>query len=298
MFVNFDRLEFDHCRSATNSFSLQAPDISVDPRTKVLSLINPSTQKTKSFVVTVHNSCANKKGDTFIAAKSQDNNGVATTCTTFLSAVPPSTVLDVCRINVSKISDIQIHSDVHFVELHPFPGEDASMVEPSHVLTFPLEGGPFLCTQGVNGELTHFQLGTYHAIDFACAIGTVVLAGGDGTVHKVQHHNAASGISVGNLFFWNSVIIKLDSGPFVEYVHIRTGSAVVAEGERVTAGQKICESGAVGFCPEPHLHVQCHDVDDPTAPTVLCAFASTTGAAIVPHAGDWCSSKGIEPAPQ
>eukprot|EP00948_MAST-09A_sp_MAST-9A-sp1_P003165 g3165.t1 len=55
---------------------------------------------------------------------------------------------------------------------------------------------------------------------------------------------------------------------FVEYVHISPGSCIVEIGDTVTEGEKICESGDVGFCPTPHLHLQVHYSDDDTAPTV------------------------------
>ena len=67
------------------------------------------------------------------------------------------------------------------------------------------------------------------------------------------------GIHVTSLFKWNSIMLALADGRFAEYVHIRGGSAVVAVGQRVVAGQQLCESGDVGFCPTPHLHLQLHD---------------------------------------
>ena len=76
-----------------------------------------------------------------------------------------------------------------------------------------------------------------------CGVGTFYWVGG------FQAH-------VDNLFKWNSVILKLATGHFVEYVHIKKSSAAVAPGDRVTAGQPICLSGDVGFCPSPHLHIQ------------------------------------------
>eukprot|EP01047_Picozoa_sp_COSAG01_P091472 COSAG01_NODE_23066_length_829_cov_34.987671_1_plen_75_part_00 len=58
------------------------------------------------------------------------------------------------------------------------------------------------------------------------------------------------------------------------YVHIRTSSARVRVGESVVAGQVLCESGDVGFCPTPHVHLQVHESADPTAPTVRFGFAN------------------------
>jgi hypothetical protein len=84
---------------------------------------------------------------------------------------------------------------------------------------------------------------------------------------------------------------------FVEYVHVRAGSCRVAAGDRVAAGQTLCESGDVGFCPSPHLHLQVHRSSAPKAPTVpfslvcRCAAGPKAGAgtlgAHVPQAGLW-----------
>ena len=151
---------------------------------------------------------------------------------------------------------------------------------------------PVLCTQGFNGALTHFQLGTYHALDFACEIGTPVVAVGDGTVRKLQQGNTASGIHVDNLFCWNSLILELDSGFFIEYVHIRSGSARVIEGQHVVCGEVLCESGCVGFCPEPHLHIQAHASDADDAPTIPFTLRGGEGGAYVPIAGQWYDATG------
>ena len=85
-----------------------------------------------------------------------------------------------CSLQDVKIPQaLNIQSDVHYIDEHPSP---FSQVPSSTPLLFPLQICPVLCTQGFNGELTHFQLGTYHAIDFACAIGTNILAVADAVV--------------------------------------------------------------------------------------------------------------------
>jgi len=94
---------------------------------------------------------------------------------------------------------------------------------------------------------------------------------------EVIQNNKVSGIHVKNLFLWNSVMLKLDSGVFVEYVHIKADSATVKIGDRVKTGQKICESGDVGFCPEPHLHIQMHLSCEKKAETIKFAFLDKNG---------------------
>ena len=141
-----------------------------------------------------------------------------------------------------------------------------------------------------------------------------------------------------SLFKWNSLMLALDDGNFVEYVHIRGGSARyasalpdrltvawlgslsvgrpwrrgsdhsvltsttvgrVAAGERVEEGQPLCESGDVGFCPSPHLHIQLHASADDGAPTVPLGFRDGAGGgpggqagALYPAAGGWYGGGG------
>lgn len=80
-------------------------------------------------------------------------------------------------------------------------------------------------------------------------------------------------------------MVKLDSGLFVEYVHIGSGSARVREGQSVEAGQVIAESGNIGFCPVPHLHIQCHLSQDADAQTVKFSLRDSQGKSYIPQCG-------------
>jgi hypothetical protein len=93
--------------------------------------------------------------------------------------------------------------------------------------------------QGIDGSLTHFFAGSHHAVDFRCAVGTPLLAVAGGQVVDIQQNNSVSGVHVSNLFKWNSVMLALDDGAFVEYVHLRAQSVTVQLGERVLCGQKV-----------------------------------------------------------
>ena len=83
-------------------------------------------------------------------------------------------------------------------------------------------------------------------------------------------------------------MLRLDDGFFVEYVHIAHRSTVVRVGERVAAGQELCKSGNVGFCPVPHLHIQAHASKDERACTVPFAFwlPASTSADVDPPRDD------------
>lgn len=139
----------------------------------------------------------------------------------------------------------------------------------------------FLCTQGVEGQLTHYFSGNLHAIDFRCDVGTPLLAVEDGEVVEVKDGNTLTGISALNMFRWNSIMIRhrcnmdaqgessCEEGTsyfFTEYVHIR--NATVQEGDKVQRGDRIGFSGSVGFSPEPHLHFALYLSREADAPSV------------------------------
>ena len=145
-----------------------------------------------------------------------------------------------------------------------------------------------LCSQGVCGAFTHFLPHTKYAYDLACPVGTPIVAVGNGVVLSITDASACSGIHVSNLFAWNSIMIQLDSTPvrYVEYVHISPGSALVAEGDTVVAGQVLASVGQAGFCPSPHLHIQIHASPSPDAPPLPFAFSHPSSPTpIVPTAG-------------
>lgn len=80
--------------------------------------------------------------------------------------------MNVCRLADDCVDLEAVHrsmdSDVQELQLHPSAEHHSS----AHAYPFPLEGeGPFLCTQGINGGLTHFFAGSYHAVDFRCPVG-------------------------------------------------------------------------------------------------------------------------------
>ena len=189
------------------------------------------------------------------------------------------------------------------------------------MVAFPLEasGGPYLCSQGVGGALSHFaHPSTRHALDLECPVGTLVVAAGPGVVRSVQQEVREGGILVPLLFKWNAVVLELDSGETVEYVHVRAHSARVCAGERVRRGQVLgesgdatlkllcsvhcvrcaachvpctlcqvlCESGDAGFCPVPHLHIEAHASSGRAAPSIPLAFALAFGGGSATHEDD------------
>ena len=79
------------------------------------------------------------------------------------------------------------------------------------LLPFPLGGkGPFMCSQGPCGCFTHFYVGTMHAVDLSCPVGTPVLAVGDGVIVNVKDTTTVGGIHSAHLFQWNSIMLKIN----------------------------------------------------------------------------------------
>jgi murein DD-endopeptidase MepM/ murein hydrolase activator NlpD len=190
---------------------------------------------------------------------------------------------------------VSLFSDVSDLQPHPHP----ERFDPKHTFAFPLPAlGPdlkrrdYLCSQGMCGALSHFFPQTLHAVDFRCPVGTPVLAIGAGVVTDVSQVNTVSGIHIANLYSWNSITVCMADDVYVDYVHVRPGSARVVEGDAVAVGQVLCESGETGFCPEPHLHIQVSLSDDPKALSEKFAFLATSGESFVPMAGAWYSASG------
>lgn len=274
------------------------PDLAFDPESKVLSSVNSSNTDCKSIYITLFHEAFGKHGRMEMNY-TRDSDGKVRDCVTFVTILEPSSVMDLCYVDVPSFADLDLYSHISpYVDL----SDDVYDEEPSITFAFPLQGEQqsFLCTQGHFGQFTHFYKETCYAVDFRCDVGTPVLAVADGEVIAVSQTTHVSGICAKNLFEWNSIMIKIDArlvvaankreplaGEFVyvEYVHIRANSARVSVGERVTKGQVICESGDVGFCPEPHLHLQAHRSDAANSPTVNFYLLGADGAEITPEAG-------------
>ena len=193
--------------------------------------------------------------------------------------------MDVCVVDAVDVTKVDVASDV--VDIVP-PNE--SLAAPSESYHFPLEAaaGPYLCTQGAGGLLSHYaHASTFYAVDFRCSVGTPVLALADGVVHALSLDEHEGNVHVSSLFKWNAVVLRLDDGAIVEYVHVARDSAEVRAGDRVRAGDVLCRSGAVGFCPEPHLHLELHLSDAKDAPSVPFCLRRQGAPPAVPKAGEW-----------
>lgn len=170
---------------------------------------------------------------------------------------------------------VDVSSDNVF-SLMSSKGTDPTTTIGYNVDMFPLkdttsEGkNAWLCTQSQGGSLTHFaHPSTYYAVDFRCEIGTPLVAIFDGEVLEIRKESIVSGVHVSNLFSWNSIVIKKSQDDvYVEYVHVHHDGIACVVGDHVKKGDVIGLSGAAGFCPEPHLHLQIQRSRANDAPSV------------------------------
>eukprot|EP00656_Telonema_subtile_P008921 TRINITY_DN14170_c0_g1_i1.p1 TRINITY_DN14170_c0_g1~~TRINITY_DN14170_c0_g1_i1.p1 ORF type:complete len:308 (-),score=77.07 TRINITY_DN14170_c0_g1_i1:11-934(-) len=266
----------------------ELPEISIDPEDFLLSVVNTSPQG-KCFYVSLHHSLVDANELPLQAGTTVDGDQVVSECTTLVLTLGPLEVMDVCYIDIESLDELTLASDVVAVAPAEAAGDEHN---PEHVLLFPLDGpvGSFLCSQSAIGGMSHFLPQTRHAVDFECAEGTSVLAGGDGEVLQVMQQATVTGIHVSNLHAFNMVQLRLDCGMVVDYVHIRPGSVCVEPGQRVRAGEKICASGQAGFCPTSHLHVQAYATNADDAPSIKFSFLEREGetkATFFAEAGLW-----------
>ena len=275
--------------SAEDYEGLEVPDIAVDPEEQELVLCNLRPKDSVVAYITIYDRILRgRDGGILTPGSTTSDTGESKSCTTLIVLCPPLTFCHLCAIEFppgTELDDLSLVSDVQIWNEHPNPND-----ETDRAVGFPLQGGPFLCTQGEGGQLTHFFSGNLHAIDFRCPVGTALLAVEDGTVVEVKDEHRLTGVAASNLYEWNSILIRLshdgtcnDQKPlFVEYVHIAT--SCVRAGDRVSRGQLIGTSGSVGFSPEPHLHFAAYHSSEPTAPTVRICFQGQKGS-FLPVAG-------------
>lgn len=104
--------------------------------------------------------------------------------------------------------------------------------------------------QGNNAGLNHNadHNSQDFAWDFRRECGTPVLAARAGEVSEVEDTN--DGLGGDN----NRIDVTHDDGSVASYLHIRRGSAVVAEGDGVSQGDPLARVGCVGNSLTGHLH--------------------------------------------
>ena len=109
----------------------------------------------------------------------------------------------------------------------------------------PFRGVPVRVDQGANGRYSHHDDANRHALDFALAEGTAVLAARAGVVMEIIDDDPRGG---------HSLRILHDDGSMAVYAHLQHGSIPLRVGEPVEQGQRIARSGNTGTSTAPHLH--------------------------------------------
>jgi murein DD-endopeptidase MepM/ murein hydrolase activator NlpD len=119
----------------------------------------------------------------------------------------------------------------------------------------PFKPGRYVVMQGPRGSYSHFAGSeSENAVDWTVPEGTVVCAAREGRVVGVRQDSPVGGPDRKLRPLANYVIIKHADGTFADYLHLKTGGALVKMGDEVTVGQPIGLSGQTGFASAPHLH--------------------------------------------
>ena len=119
---------------------------------------------------------------------------------------------------------------------------------------------PFACdqsfrvSQGHHGR-THRGWGQF-AWDFSTPEGTLLTAPVDATVRLVRDDSTRYGCDSSYGWDANYIVLQVDDEIEVLLLHLQAGSALVASGDRVSAGTPIARVGNSGWVCGTHLHLQ------------------------------------------
>jgi murein DD-endopeptidase MepM/ murein hydrolase activator NlpD len=126
---------------------------------------------------------------------------------------------------------------------------------------WPFEGRWRVVTGGRH-RLTNYHHGTQPnqtlAVDFVidgprdASMGQPLFAPVSGVVVQAVGHFRQGDEPAGG----NEIAIQTDEGVLVTLAHLATDSVLVAEGDRIQAGQEIAAVGNTGNADEAHLHIQ------------------------------------------
>jgi murein DD-endopeptidase MepM/ murein hydrolase activator NlpD len=172
-------------------------------------------------------------------------------------------------------------------------GHAAHAHDDDHVYTLPYAPGACYPVTQTGEHLTTHRLGNRNAVDFAMPVGDAVHAARGGRVVSV-YAGSRSGSDTG-LATGNHVWIRHDDGTIGKYLHLDHGGALVAEGQRLAAGELIGRAGNTGYTSGPHLHFSVSTLGgDALYQTFRARFATERGPAFL-AVGD-CYRRPEQPA--
>lgn len=114
--------------------------------------------------------------------------------------------------------------------------ERGTMTPPTYIK--PLSGGRLSSGFGARWGSVH------KGIDWACPIGTAIMASSGGTVVQAGWFSS----------YGNCVTIRHPDGKQTRYAHL--SRVLVSAGQSVQQGQKIALSGNTGWSTGPHVHFE------------------------------------------
>jgi len=140
------------------------------------------------------------------------------------------------------------------LQLRAVPGDPAARVQ-DVPYALPFTAAPVRISQGPGGGSSHHDAGNQHALDFALAEGTPVLAARPGVVMEVRDGFGAGTDAPGqDREQVNLVRVLHADGSMAVYAHLLAGAMAVHPGQQVATGQPLGRSGNSGFSSGPHLH--------------------------------------------
>lgn len=144
-------------------------------------------------------------------------------------------------------------------------------------------------SQGHGGAISHTDEFNYHALDYALAIGSPIVASRSGFVSSVKMDSNIGGKSVAWIADGNEVVIDHRDGTSTIYLHLSKDATWARVGEFVLMGEQIGLSGDTGYSWSPHLHFTSAETD--SRKSISCSFADFDKRGGIPRKNDL-----VEPA--
>ena len=151
----------------------------------------------------------------------------------------------------------------------------------SYVYWLPyVKGKSYLFIQGANSNMSHQNELSF---DFKMKKGSKICAARDGIVTGARGDSQDGGLKTQNYADGNYIIIHHADGSEACYWHLNTNGVYVKNGDHITKGQVIGESGNTGYTAFPHLHFQ---VYDSSGKEILVRFNTKHGPRYL-RPGEW-----------